>query len=287
MLIDIINHDAEKALLSLLEKANRQNIAGGALHFRCSRLEVTPGEEDFLLTIRPVLTDKSAAVYFFKNGDVVVTWKGMQKTTLEDLCHRLYERYAPTAAEKLHAYFDLQAQGEELRLLCKRGMAHTSAAEKKSVSMPPSSQSGQLLKFSDKQIALFRTAVLARKRRDKLEMLVVEDQAFSNRLLVNMLNQNHRTHAAVNAVQAMEYYCDHAPDIVFLDIELPDLDGHHLAAMIRSLDPQAYIVMVTGNNYAQDVLRAKENDVKGFIAKPYNKLKIDGSIEKFLQERSK
>ena len=45
--------------------------------------------------------------------------------------------------------------------------------------------------------------------------------------------------------------------------------------------------MVTANHDAQTVLRAKENGVKGFVVKPYSKIKIQSSVDKFLQERKK
>ncbi len=79
-------------------------------------------------------------------------------------------------------------------------------------------------------------------------------------------------------------YLTYAPDIVFLDIELPDIEGHRLAQLLKAIDPNAYIVMVTANNYAEDVAKAIENGAKGFIVKPYSKDKIIEAIVKFEQQ---
>ena len=87
-------------------------------------------------------------------------------------------------------------------------------------------------------------------------------------------------------MQALNLYLEYAPDIVFLDIELPDISGHQFASAIRKIDPGAFIVMLTRNNYMGDVTRAKEAGVKGFIVKPDIKQKIFDSIQLF-QRRKK
>lgn len=287
MVIEVVSQDAEQRLLSLVEQESSGAGAGGVLQFQASKLAFQPTQDDVLLTVRPTLSDKHGGLYFFRNGDFVVTWKGLQRSSLEELCARLYERYAPNAPEKLHSYFDLYAQGEELRLLCKQYIAvdHTAAALMPAAE-PSTAASSQSLQITERQTLQFRRAKTTRASRPHPEILVVEDQAFSARLLLNMLGRTYRVNHAANAGEALELYSLHAPDIAFLDIELPDMNGHALAQALRILDPQAHLVMVTANNYAPDVLRAKENQVKGFIVKPYNKQKIDEAIAKFRKGRS-
>ncbi len=124
-----------------------------------------------------------------------------------------------------------------------------------------------------------------RKSRKAPEFLVVEDQEFSRKLLAGLFGQEYRCHTAKDARQAIELYAEHAPDIAFLDIELPDADGHTLAAFFRKHDPESYIVMVTGNNHVKDVETARANKVQGFIVKPYNKLKIMGAVNTFIARK--
>ena len=119
MLIDIINQDAESRLLSLVEQIDQQGSTLGVLHFYSSKLAHKPNEEDVLLTVRPALEGRSAAIYFFQDGDFVLAWSGTQKIVVENICSRLYERYSPNINETMHKYYDLQAHGEDLRLLCR------------------------------------------------------------------------------------------------------------------------------------------------------------------------
>lgn len=139
--------------------------------------------------------------------------------------------------------------------------------------------------FLDKIPALaahFRIAINMRKSREKLRILVVEDQLFSRKILEELLHHTYFVDTAASSQEGMRLFLEQAPDIVLLDIELADESGHTLARFIKGLDPTAFIVMVTGNNSAEDVKQAVNNKVDGFIVKPYNKSKIFDCLEKFL-----
>jgi two-component system chemotaxis response regulator CheY len=289
MLINIIHQNAEHKLLSAVEQSDQHNTVRGALHFRCSKLERKPQEEEILLTIRSSLSDKQAAIYFFYNGDLVITWNGVQKAMLDDLCRRLYAHFYLTGNEALHTYYDFNAHGEDLRLFCKHKIEELAQTRDNIVLTKPSQFYAQsyipVLDASQEQIELFRTIAKGRKQRKQLEILVVEDQPFSSKLLIGLLEKICKAYPALNAQTALDLYLSHAPDIVFLDVELMGVNGHELATTIRQLDADAYIIMVTANNYVEDVNRAKENGAKGFIAKPYSKQKILEGVEKYIHER--
>ncbi|MCL2469426.1 MAG: response regulator [Alphaproteobacteria bacterium] len=126
--------------------------------------------------------------------------------------------------------------------------------------------------------ARFRLALAARPGRDRPRILIVEDQLFSRRLLQGLLQNDFVVDIAVAAKDAMHSYFENAPDIAFVDIELTDDSGHTLAQFMKAIDKDAFIVMVTANHAIEDVALAKSNQVDGFIAKPYNKAAIYGSI---------
>lgn len=131
--------------------------------------------------------------------------------------------------------------------------------------------------------AHFRIAMNMRKSREKLRILVVEDQLFSRKILQELLHHQYTVDTAATAKDGMRAYLDHAPDIALIDIELTDESGHTLARFIKSIDPTAYVVMVTGNNSVEDVALAKSNKVDGFVVKPYNKSKILENIDKYFK----
>jgi two-component system response regulator LytT len=137
------------------------------------------------------------------------------------------------------------------------------------------------------EVARFETEQQQRRLRERLRILVVEDQSFSRTLLCQVagLHGHYTVDRAATIQEGMQLYLKYAPDIAFLDIELADGSGHELARLIKEIDGSAYVVMVTGNNYKKDVEAAKNNRVDDFIAKPFNKHRIFLSIENFLAKR--
>ena len=82
-------------------------------------------------------------------------------------------------------------------------------------------------------------------------------------------------------------YVNKAPDVLFLDIGLPDINGHDVLERLFKLDPQAYVVMFSGNGDRENVLKAVELGAKGFVGKPFTQEKLIQYIEKspFIQEK--
>jgi len=278
MLIEIVNKNAEEALLSLIEEVNRKNTAMVGIYFQLSKVGASPKEDDIINMFKSMLGDRQAKVYFFRDGDILIAWHGAQKALIEEVRKKLYEQYP---VENLDSYYDLHAQGEELRMLIKKKIEAIPPSPK-ATNQPLLSNTGKqstTLKIDSDQIAFFKAKAKERKGRMKTEVLVVEDQNFSKQLLVGMLDKNYKTYGTASAEQGMELYLAHAPDIVFLDIELPGMNGHQFAEQINKLDPDSYIVMVTANSYTDDVMRAKNNNAKGYVVKPYSKQKILDSLK--------
>lgn len=132
----------------------------------------------------------------------------------------------------------------------------------------------------------FKKGLKDRTERKNLLILIVEDQKFSRLLLKSHLAKFYDVIEAASGDEALKIYVEKVPDIIFLDIELPFVNGHKVGELISKLDQDAHIVMVTANNYRQDVLKAKEYKVKGFITKPYTKESIYKAVEEFLTNRA-
>jgi two-component system, chemotaxis family, chemotaxis protein CheY len=140
---------------------------------------------------------------------------------------------------------------------------------------------GSIEELSKAMMKQFSRAVLSRSSRSEPEILIVEDQLFFNKLLQSILKGKYSIRSATKAFRALEIYLTSAPDIVLVDIMLPDVDGHALCSMIMRLDPDAFIVMVTGQGDWEHVKHAASNGAKDFITKPYSARKITEIVEKF------
>lgn len=147
--------------------------------------------------------------------------------------------------------------------------------------------------FTEEQATTLKKAIRERRSRKGMEefglnVLIVEDQEFSRKLLRSVFTRqlyDFTFSIAKNGQEAINKYAEMAPDITYLDIELPDINGHDLAALFNQHDPEAYIVMVTSNNYPKDVERALANQVRGFVVKPFSKQKVIEPVNTLVNQR--
>jgi CheY-like chemotaxis protein len=119
-----------------------------------------------------------------------------------------------------------------------------------------------------------------RKSRSKPELMIIEDDAFSRRLVENVLQKQYPLTALDTADLALATYANLAPDMLFLDINLPDVTGHELLERIIALDPSAYVIMLSGNCDQTNITQAMSKGAKGFIAKPFTRDKLFQYIDR-------
>lgn len=119
-----------------------------------------------------------------------------------------------------------------------------------------------------------------RAARTAPEFMIIEDDAFSRRLVENVLGKQYKLTGLGEATDALSTYARIAPDILFLDINLPDVTGHELLEKIVALDPEAYVVMLSGNADKENITQAMGLGAKGFIAKPFTREKLFQYIER-------
>ncbi|ESP93408.1 response regulator [Pseudoalteromonas luteoviolacea] len=66
-----------------------------------------------------------------------------------------------------------------------------------------------------------------------------------------------------------------SPNVLFLDIELPDTDGTQILEYVNDQFPNTHVIMCSGHNSLENVQNTWELGAKGFIAKPFNAKKVD------------
>ena len=118
-----------------------------------------------------------------------------------------------------------------------------------------------------------------RAKRNHPEIMIIEDDPFSRRLVENTLLKKYPLTGLAEATYALDTYTRIAPDVLFLDINLPDVTGHELLEKIIIIDPDAYVVMLSGNSDRHNITQAMSKGAKGFVAKPFSKEKLFHYIE--------
>jgi two-component system chemotaxis response regulator CheY len=119
-----------------------------------------------------------------------------------------------------------------------------------------------------------------RSSRKSPHFMIIEDDVFSRRLVENVLQKQYPLTGLGEATNSLQTYSRIAPDLLFLDINLPDVTGHELLERIISIDPKAYVIMLSGNADRENIMQAMRKGAKGFVAKPFTKDKLFQYIER-------
>ena len=116
---------------------------------------------------------------------------------------------------------------------------------------------------------------------------VVDDQPDMRQQLCSMIDQYSRENNCMlevttfsDGAQVITNYCK-GFDIIFLDIEMPELGGMDAAERIRTVDPDVVLVFVT--NMAQYAIRGYEVDALDFVLKPVNYYQFSTKLARALQ----
>ncbi len=115
------------------------------------------------------------------------------------------------------------------------------------------------------------------------KILIVDDAAFMRMTVKDALGKGGYTNVveAADGLQAVEKYKEEKPDLVIMDITMPNMDGLQALKEICSFDPKASVVMCSAMGQESMVIEAIKSGAKDFIVKPFKPdriLKTVGSI---------
>ncbi|HCF38626.1 MAG TPA: DNA-binding response regulator, partial [Thermosipho africanus] len=104
-----------------------------------------------------------------------------------------------------------------------------------------------------------------------MKILVVEDDDKLRRLLeLEFKHENCTVKTCEYGEDAIIEYQEFKPDVVVLDIMLPDIDGTEVAKKIRKLDPSAGIIMLTALSEKKNKLEGFESGADDYVVKPFD-----------------
>ena len=103
-------------------------------------------------------------------------------------------------------------------------------------------------------------------------VMIVDDSEESRSLLKDfLLAHNHNVVAeASNGIEAIEKYYSSKPELIFLDLVMPNLDGLSVLKKIRSQDHSSKVIVITGNNDQDIFNECTKLNVLAFLIKPFN-----------------
>lgn len=115
------------------------------------------------------------------------------------------------------------------------------------------------------------------------KILVTDDAAFMRMMLGNILTKSgYEVFEATDGLDLLKKYQDIKPDLVTLDITMPELDGLEALKRLRQTNPEAKVVMCSAMGQQAMVLEAIQNGAIDFLVKPFEPSRVLESVKKAL-----
>ena len=113
-------------------------------------------------------------------------------------------------------------------------------------------------------------------------ILVVDDAAFMRMMIKDILTKNGYNVAgeAENGAKALEKYNEVKPDLVLMDITMPEVDGIQALKNIKAADPNAKVILCSAMGQQAMVIESIQAGAKDFIVKPFQPDRVLEAVKK-------
>ncbi|MCR5302081.1 MAG: response regulator [Lachnospiraceae bacterium] len=113
-------------------------------------------------------------------------------------------------------------------------------------------------------------------------ILICDDAAFMRMMIKDILSKNGYNVAgeAENGARAVEKYAELKPDLVLMDITMPEMDGIQALKKIKESDPSALVIMCSAMGQQAMVIESIQAGAKDFIVKPFQADRVIEAVKK-------
>lgn len=120
----------------------------------------------------------------------------------------------------------------------------------------------------------------------RASVMIVDDSHMARTVLKDLLERNGYSviAEATNGREAVEIFHDNFPDLITLDITMPEMDGVECLKRILDIDPDQKVIMITAAGQQSKVVEALKLGAKQFITKPFEKDVVLRSIREVLDQ---
>ena len=199
-----------------------------------------------------------AALYLFDDNDIALLAPYKSDESKENL-NRLYKLMASRLEKGVsdfgileHELYTYQKLADQKFVSAKRMAAYREMADRHKIA----------------------SIGLRRERRDHALVQVIEDDRFTASYAAGILNREYDMILSRSGEEAILDYIEHAPDIVFIDIHLPGLNGHQVLNALKIIDPHVYAVMLSVDTMKDNIVKSATGGAHNFLKKPFSKERL-------------
>lgn len=125
---------------------------------------------------------------------------------------------------------------------------------------------------------LTETTVQQEVIRQDILILIAEDNESNYRLFQSILGKKYKLLHAWDGAEAVDLFKQYNPNIIIMDINMPNMDGYEATTEIRKISEKVPIIAVTAYAYASDEARIMESGFNGYVSKPIDAHKLKDEI---------
>ena len=277
--MDIVSNNADRELFNIATSLSQDPQSWQS--WFCLKIDLSTCNdalyEDSLNWVRSIikthLKDVQGHAYFCESKAVHILCKPPSEKVLEQTGAQICDLIASENGEKAtHTLYNLFKQGAEY--------AQDTACLTENIftlplaSAPDSASSDHSTEEEENKTPLKQPGLPGKKTlstQETRKVLLVEDDPITRWMVRNALKDICDFATASTASKAYAIYTSYQPDVVFLDINLPDKNGRAVLDWIMEHDPGACVVMFSSNGSLDNIKECLNDGASGFITKPFLK----------------
>ena len=113
-------------------------------------------------------------------------------------------------------------------------------------------------------------------------ILVAEDEDSNYELVRIVLNKRYRLMRAKNGIEAVTICEDEHPDLILMDIRMPDMNGLDATRIIKEVSPEIPIIALSAYAFDQNIREAKAAGCSEFMPKPFKVEDLLDVVQKYI-----
>ena len=118
----------------------------------------------------------------------------------------------------------------------------------------------------------------------RYRILIVDDEGNVRRMLTTAFSlQGHETHCASNGEEALQQFADVPPDVVLMDIRMPEMNGLDALKAMRARQPRIPVILMTAYAEVETAVEALRSGAFDYVIKPFDLDELHLLIQRALQ----
>ncbi len=121
---------------------------------------------------------------------------------------------------------------------------------------------------------------------EKKKIVAVDDSGIILKMLIKVLGDKYDLHAFSGGRRALQFLRDRTPDLIILDIDMPEINGYEMLKMIKEREhlQKVPVIFLTSNNDKNHVVKAVAGGAKDYVVKPIDEEILMDKVHAALQD---